>query len=261
HESLILVARHGHAAVTIQKVFVVVVWGGLGMVVIALIVRKLARATPRMRRILAPLLVGALAVALRAVLEGVFTLVQRPSVVLFDYLFWWQIASFIALPLALLAGLLRARLARATVGDLVLELQHAPPHGLRGALARALDDPTLDVALWLPDRHVYVNAAGRPVDLPVGEAGRAITYLDHEGEPLAALVHDPSLLDEPKLVQAAGAAARMALENARLQADMRAQLAKVQESRVRIVAAADDERRRIERDLHDGAQQRLVAIA
>jgi signal transduction histidine kinase len=78
---------------------------------------------------------------------------------------------------------------------------------------------------------------------------------------LAALVHDRSLLDEPKLVQAAGAAARFALENARLQAEIRAQLTNVQESRVRIVQAADDERRRIERDLHDGAQQRLVALA
>ncbi len=88
-----------------------------------------------------------------------------------------------------------------------------------------------------------------------------MTPLEYEGQPLAALVHDPSLLDEPKLVRAAGAAARLALENARLHADIRAQLTNVQQSRVRIVQAADDERRRIERDLHDGAQQRLVALA
>jgi signal transduction histidine kinase len=88
-----------------------------------------------------------------------------------------------------------------------------------------------------------------------------VTPLVHEGRPLAALVHDPSLLDEPKLVLAAGAAARLALENARLHADIRAQLINVQESRARIVQAADAERRRIERDLHDGAQQRLVALA
>ncbi|PWU21652.1 MAG: histidine kinase, partial [Candidatus Rokuibacteriota bacterium] len=83
----------------------------------------------------------------------------------------------------------------------------------------------------------------------------------HDGEPLAAIVHDASLLEEPELVRAAGAAARLALENAQLQAETRAQLAQVKESRVRIVAAADDERRRIERDLHDGAQQRLAALA
>jgi len=260
-DSLILVAHHGHLAIVLQKVFVVVVWGVLAAFAIALLLRKLVQATPRMRRILAPLLVAAIAVALRAVFESVFTFVQRPSAVLYDYLFWWQIGAFIALPLALLAGFLRARLARASVGDLVLELERTPPQGIREALARALEDPTLDVAFWLPERREFVDAEGRTVDLPVDGAGRAVTRLEENGEPLAALVHDPSLLDEPKLVQAAGAAARLALENARLQADMRAQLAKVQESRVRIVTAADDERRRIERDLHDGAQQRLVALA
>jgi signal transduction histidine kinase len=88
-----------------------------------------------------------------------------------------------------------------------------------------------------------------------------VKILEHEGEPVAALVHDTTLVDEPKLLRASAAAARLALENARLQAEMRAQLAEVQQSRVRIVAAADEERRRIERDLHDGAQQRLVALA
>jgi signal transduction histidine kinase len=206
-------------------------------------------------------MVAAIAVGLRAVFESVFTWIQRPSAVLYDYLFWWQIAAFIALPLALLAGFLRARLARAGVGDLLLELERTPPQGIREALARALGDPTLDVAFWLPERREFVDAGGQTVDLPADGGSRAVTRLEENGEPLAALVHDASLRDEPKLVRAAGAAARLALENARLHADMRAQLAKVQESRVRIVTAADDERRRIERDLHDGAQQRLVALA
>jgi len=142
----------------------------------------------------------------------------------------------------------------------VLELEHTPPQGLRDALARALGDPGLEVLFWLPERRTFADTAGRPVRLPNG-GGRAVTRLEHEGEPLAALVHDRSLLDEPELVRAAGAAARLALENARLQAEMRAQLAQVQESRARIVTAADEERRRIERDLHDGAQQRLVSLA
>jgi signal transduction histidine kinase len=84
--------------------------------------------------------------------------------------------------------------------------------------------------------------------------------LEHDGQPLAALVYDPSLLEEPELVSSVSAAARLALENARLQAETRAQLAEVKESRKRIVAAADEERKRIERDLHDGAQQRLSAL-
>jgi signal transduction histidine kinase len=105
-----------------------------------------------------------------------------------------------------------------------------------------------------------VDGTGQPVELP-DRPERAVTLLDHHGRPLAALVHDPSLLDEPKLVQTVGAAARLALENAQLQAETRAQLEQVKESRVRIVSAADEERRRIERDLHDGAQQRLAALA
>jgi len=88
-----------------------------------------------------------------------------------------------------------------------------------------------------------------------------VTVLESDGEPIAALVHDGSLSDDPRLLDAAGAAARLAIENARLQAELRAQLAQVQESRARIVAAGDDQRRRIERDIHDGAQQRLVALA
>jgi signal transduction histidine kinase len=242
----------------LQKTQIALFFGVLVALFIALVVRRLWRATPRMRRILAPLLLAAIAVALRAIFECVFTFVDRPFA--YDYLFWWQITAFIALPIALLVGLLRARLARTAVGDLVVELEHAPPEALRDALARALGDPTLEVAFWLPDRGTYADASGRPVELP-GDGGRAITRLEHEGKPLAALVHDPSLLEEPKLVRAAGAAARLALENARLQADMRAQLTEVQESRVRIVTAADDERKRIERDLHDGAQQRLAALA
>jgi len=260
-DSLINIAGHGDVAVTLQKAFVISVWGVLAAAAIVLLIRKLVRATPRARRMLAPLLIAAITVALRAVFESVFTFVQQPSnTILFDYLFWWQIGAFIALPLALLAGLLRARLARASVGDLVLELEGTPPQGIGPALARALGDRTLEVLYWLPERSRYVDTSGRAVELPK-YADRAVTRLQHEGQPLAALVHDPSLLEEPKLVEAAGAAARLALENARLQAETRAQLEEVRDSRVRIVNAADEERRRIERDIHDGAQQRLVALA
>jgi signal transduction histidine kinase len=260
-ESLILVAGNGDAAVLIQKAFVVFVWGVLATLFIALLARKLVRATPRGRRILAPLLLAGVAVALRAVFEGIFTFVDRPSVIVYDYLFWWQIAAFVALPLALFAGLLRAHLARATVGDLLLELERTPPQGLRDALARVLGDPTLEIVFWLPERGEFVDGLGQTATLPRDATDRAVTRLEHDGVPVAALVHDPSLLEEPRLVRAVGAAARLAIENARLHADMRAQLGKVQESRVRLVDAADEERRRIERDLHDGAQQRLVALA
>ncbi|HSK16887.1 MAG TPA: histidine kinase [Gaiellaceae bacterium] len=260
-ESLILVWPNGELAVALQEAFVVAVWGVLASVFIALVVRRFVRATPRARRLLAPLLLAAVVFALRAVLEGVFTFVERPSVFVYEALFWWQIAGFVALPLALLAGLLRARLARGNVGELVLALEGTPPEGLRDALARALGDPTLEVAFWLPEHGGYVDAHGRAVVLPPEGDGRTVTRLEHDGEPVAALVHDSTLVDEPQLLQASAAAARLALENARLNAELRSQLAEVRESRVRIVQAADEERRRIERDLHDGAQQRLVALA
>jgi signal transduction histidine kinase len=257
-DSLIGVSGNPHVVEVLQKTQIVVFFGIHASLFIVLVGRRYWRATPRMRGILAPLMVAALAFALRAIYECVATFVDFNLA--YNYLFWWQVAAFIALPLALLAGLLRARLARAGVGDLVLELEHARPHEVRDALARALGDPTLEVAFWLPERDAYADADGKPVELPA-DGERAVTVLEHEGEPLAAISHDPSLLEEPKLVSAAGAAARLALENAQLQAETRAQVEQVKESRLRIVAAADEERKRIERDVHDGAQQRLSALA
>jgi signal transduction histidine kinase len=243
----------------IYKAYVLFFFGVLAVCFIALVLRRLYRATPRSRRILAPLLLAAIAVALRAVFEVVFTFFDRPFA--YDVLFWWQVVAFLALPVALLAGLLRARLARSTVGDLVIQLERTPPQGLRDTLARGLGDPTLEVMFWLPERRSWVDAEGRAAELPQDSTTRGVTLLEHGSEPLAALVHDPSLRDEPQLVEGAAAAARLALENARLSAEVHAQLTTVNESRARIVSATDAERRRIERDIHDGAQQRLVALA
>jgi signal transduction histidine kinase len=259
HESLIQVAGSDRAAELLQKSEVVIFFGVLACLFIGVIVRKIARATPRMRLVLAPLVVAAVTIALRAVFESLFTFIDRPFA--YDYIFWWQAGAIVALPLALMAGLLRARLARGAVGELLIALERTPPAGLRDALAHALADPTLELAFWLPERRTYVDEAGRVVSLPQGDSARGVTPIEHEGEPIGALVHDPSLLEEQELVQAAGAAARFAIENARLQAELRLQLKRVEESRARVVAAGDEERRRIERDLHDGAQQRLVALA
>ena len=257
--SVLLVSDNAEAVRRLQEPYIVVFYGILAALFIALIARRLARATPRARRMLAPLLLAAIAVALRAVSEVVFTFVDRPFA--YEYLFWWQIVAFLALPGALLAGLLRARLARTAVGDLVVQLEQTPPDGLRDALAHGLGDPTLEVAFWLPERETFVDGSGEPVELPADGGPRAMTRLEHDGEPLAVLIHDASLLEEPALIEAVAAAARLALENARLSAEVQSQLAAVKESRARIVAAADEERRRIERDIHDGAQQRLVALA
>jgi signal transduction histidine kinase len=259
-ESIIRVASSDRVVEDLQDAFVFLGYGVLTAVFVALVVRKFAGATPRMRRILLPLLLAAVIAAVRALSEVLFVFVSPPPAIV-DRLYWWQVAGQIALPIALLAGLLSSRLARANVADLVRELDHVAPRELPGALARALGDPSLEVAYWLPERGAYADADGHEVELP-GESGRrAVTVLEHEGEPIAALLHDPALRADPELVEAAGAAARLALENARLHAEVQAQLAQVQASRVRIVEAGDEQRRKIERDIHDGAQQRLVALA
>jgi signal transduction histidine kinase len=258
-ESMFLVSGNADVVAALQTAFAVAGYGILGAFFVGLIARKLWHATPRARRILAPLLIVAAVAALRAVLDGALTFVDLPSGLLYD-LFWWQVIGLTALPLALLAGLLRARLARVHVGELVVHLERTPVHGIRDELASALGDDSLEVAFWLPERGEYVDAAGVAISVPEDGPQRAVTPIEYEGEPLAVLVHDPTLREEPMLVEAVVAAARLALVNARLHAEVRAQLETVRESRARIVAAADDERRRIERDLHDGAQQRLVAL-
>ncbi len=265
--SEVLVTTSDTAVEILDKGFVLVMWGVLAPCFVALVIRKFVRATPRARRVLLPILLAALVAALRAFYEFLLTFVTpsesplAPPPELADNLYWWQVIGQIALPIALLAGLLSSRLAVAHVGDLMRTLDRVPPRELRAALAQAVDDPSLEIAFWLPERHGYVDADGHAVTLPTDRERRAITYLANEGAPLAAIVHDPSLRDEPELIEAAGAAARLALENARLEAELKAQLARVEESRARIVTAGDEQRRRIERDIHDGAQQRLVALA
>jgi signal transduction histidine kinase len=177
----------------------------------------------------------------------------------------FNLATLMALvlwPLAFLAGLARTRLDRSAVGDLAVQLGEAlPPGRLEQVLARALHDPTLQLAYWLPDRNAFVDAAGRPVELPAAGGDRAVTILRHDGDPVAALLHDAALDDDPALVRAVAATARMTIQNERLQAEVRAQLEEVRASRARIVEFGDAERRRVERNLHDGAQQRLVSIS
>jgi signal transduction histidine kinase len=259
-ENLFLVYESSRAVDFLQEAFGLVAYAVLGTTFVVLVLRKFRRSSPRARRVHLPLLIAAVVAALWAILNGVLTFVEDPPDVIYD-LFWWQIVSLIALPLAMLWGLLRARLARVHVGELVVHLEETPVDGLRDEIAVALEDPTLELGLWIPDRGIYVEPTGAELGVPAEDEERAVTLIEHDGAPLAVLVHDPTLREEPKLVEAVAAAARLALVNARLHAEVRSQLETVQESRARIAAAADEERRRIERDLHDGAQQRLVALA
>jgi len=161
----------------------------------------------------------------------------------------------------LLAGLLVAPWQRAVVTDLVVELGEARSGTLRGELARALGDPTLEIGYWLPDRAEFVDAEGHPLRLPAPGSGRSVTTVKREGQPVAALVHDPAVLEDPGLLEAVASAAQLAAANARLQAEVRARVEELAASRRRILAVRDEERRRLERRLHDKAEARLGELA
>jgi signal transduction histidine kinase len=167
----------------------------------------------------------------------------------------------VALPAGFLVGLLRSGLDMSSVGDLVVKLSSGlAPERLQPALAQALHDPSLEVAYWLPNQEWFADLDGKRIELPSEDSERAVSVLGDPSSPIAVLVYDSSLVHEGQLVDAAAAAVRMALENARLQVQLRAQLEEVRQSRARLVEAADSERQRVERDLHDGAQQQLVTL-
>jgi signal transduction histidine kinase len=156
-------------------------------------------------------------------------------------------------PFAFLAGLLRSRVAgAAAVSELVVRLGGSRHHSLRDELAEALGDPSLELAYWTPTG--WVDAEGAPFIVAEGRASTPV-------ENVALLVHDASVAEERELVSAVVGAAALALENERLAAELRASVKELRASRARIVNTADAARRAIERDLHDGAQQELVALA
>jgi signal transduction histidine kinase len=234
----------------------------LGGLLLWILVTRWRRASGPRRRSLAPVaLVGVVLLVLYTTRQALVVAVSLPEPL--DVGFDLALLTLLMLwPLGFLAGLARVRLDRSAVGDLAIQLGEAlPPGRLEQALARALHDPTLRLAYWLPDRDGFVDAAGQPVELPAADGDRAVTILRHNGDPVAALLHDAALDDDPGLVRAVAATARMTIENERLHAEVRAQLEEVRASRARIVAFGDAERRRVERNLHDGAQQRLVNVS
>jgi signal transduction histidine kinase len=170
-------------------------------------------------------------------------------------------AALCVLAGGLLAGLLAAPWQRAAVADLVVELGEARSGTLPGELSRALGDPTLEIGYWLADRGVFVDAEGRVLPLPDAGSGRSVTVVEREGQPVAVLVHDPAVLDDPGLLEAVTSAAQLAASNARLQAEVQARVVELQASRRRILAARDDQRRRLEGRLREGAERRLGQLA
>jgi signal transduction histidine kinase len=161
----------------------------------------------------------------------------------------------------LLAGLLAAPWRGGSVADLVVEVGETRSGTIRGELSQALGDPSLEIGYWLPNLGTYVDAEGRTLALPEPGSGRSMTVLEHQGQPVAALLHDPAVLDDPGLVQGVASAAQLAAANARLRADVRAQVEELTASRRRLLETADEQRRLLERRLHDGAAARLRELA
>jgi signal transduction histidine kinase len=226
---------------------------------IALLAVRWRRASEAMRRAIAPVLwAGSATLALAAVAVTNEVLGKA----------WGHeplrlmLLAFSALPVAILFSFLQRHMARGAVAGLVVELgDPVTALDLRPALGRALRDPSLELAYWFPAESRYVDAEGRPVELPGEEAERLSTIVERNGRPIAALIHDAALEHNTELVDSVCAAAGLTLENERLHAELRARLTELQASRARLVEATAAERRRIERDLHDGTQQRLVSVA
>lgn len=241
-----------------------VIWAAgfvVSLVLAAVVVQRWVQASVPARRSLAPVVVAGVTASVVHALDfaaGVLLIQVTPGTPLYTA----DVVSRTLVPYGFLLGLLRLRMARGAVADLVVELGETPaPERLREALASALGDPGLEVLYWSEPIRAYTDTRGEAIDLDDVAPVRAVTQLERDGRPLAAILHDPALAEDPGLVPAMAAAVRLAVDNERLAAEVRSQLNEVRASRTRIVEASDAERRRVERNLHDGAQQRLVALS
>lgn len=218
-----------------------------------------SRATSRRWRRPASLLVDAFGLAL--IMLGLLYMAALGTWPAFETIRLVTFASLGLAPIAFLYALLDARLARGEVAELLVELRANPTAGLQAPLARALRDPSLRLAYWLPQFDSWTDQDGKEVPPPIADERQAVRTIYRENEPMAALLFDRSLEDEQELLKTVEATTGIALENGRLRAELRARLQELRGSRIRVLEASRQERQRLERDLHDGAQQRLVALS
>lgn len=233
----------------------------LAIAFLTLLVRRIRRAAHLDRWMITPLLVAL------AVMVGVLTIritwrLAVPSATTPQFLVGAQTLGLLLVPVSFLVSALRRRTARIGVADLVSRVSEPfTEDELRSALRRALRDPTLEIYYLLPDRDDRVDATGRVVAAQRPASGRAVrTVRAASGEPLAVVEVDEALVAHAELLDGALNASRLALENARLAATVRAQLEEIRLAGQKVIEAGDSERRRLERDLHDGVQQRLLAL-
>ena len=233
----------------------------------AFLVRRWLMSSPPGRRVLGPVLAAGAATGLASAYRVLYPLSQLGYVdpipeELAVPIAWVTNAVRVMIPIGMLVGILRQRASRSAVADAIASVGDAPSaSALEKALSRALGDPLLRVLAWDAGHEAYVDAAGRRADLPGPGGALVATLVEGDTQPLAALIHDRALTEDPTTVAAGAALTRLVLDNERLGRELHLQLEEVRASRTRIVAAEDAERVRIERDLHDGVQQRLLALA
>jgi signal transduction histidine kinase len=260
-ENPLLVDANADVSETLSRArfwFALVLLGALGVI----LWRRWAAASHPQRQALAPVLVsGGLVMALLGAWYAALLAELDPNFI--QSLEDSRYVVMCTVPFAFLAGLLRSRVAgAAAVSEVVARLGDPTirQSGIGQALADALDGTSLEVAYRDPDGE-YVDAAGRQVAVPHETSDRVAIPLEATTKPAAVLTHDGSREDEQELVRAVTAAATLALENERLASELRGKVDELIASRARIVESGDAARRRLERDLHDGAQQRLVSLA
>lgn len=235
------------------------VWSVGGVAFLVLLTRRWLRLSAVERHTLAPVLISAALVGVLIALRPVDDHVPDPAAVVLAVLRTFAAAGVSA---AFAYSALRMKLARGAVADLATELaQSFSAERVRDALRRALADPGLDVWYWVPERDGYVDEDGVVRELPDPHERLVLPSEATDSAPLAVVLADVGLGRNPELVASAMAVSRLALQNAQLQAGLRSQLVAVREARSRLLHAGLEQRRRLERDLHDGAQQRLLAIS
>jgi len=221
------------------------------IVCVTVMIRRWRRASSAQRQGLEPVLGLGAVILVLAILQAVLRDTDVGPALQIAF-----VSAFALLPWAFLAGLARGRFFRVATVSRLIERISLDPGALQDALRTALHDDSLVVAYWRPVLGEYVELDG---ELPEGD-GRVMTEITNHGRRVGALVHDPAVTESPDLLSEAAAAAALAIENARLQVELRARLEALRASRARLVEAGDAERRRLTRDLHDGAQQRLVSL-
>jgi signal transduction histidine kinase len=257
----VFLIHHSQSVVDIASVAINLI----GVVLIALVIRSLVRrwrkATRAERRLYTPMYAAGVALMI-ALIGNLMLQSANADSRAADVAFVISLVPFALVPYLFLGSLVRARLLEGgAVTRLMRRLNEAPRAGhLRDALAEALDDSSLELVYWLPERPGWVDFRGHDYELPTDDPRRAIHTVTREGECVAAIIHDALAEAEPH-VEAVGAAASLALMNERLEAELRAKVDELRRSRERMLRIGLEERRRLERDLHDGAQQRLVSMA